>query len=125
VTFSYHIADLDVHMTQRVWDELPQHALVMSAHEWRVIPVTGRLTRTSADNTTVLQSWRNDVDSATSMDLAGAGFDYVYVDEVWWQAMTDEIKDSYSMDCIFLVAEVEDTSKTHFRRLYEVSGCMK
>jgi hypothetical protein len=110
-------------MSRQVWDRLPEDALVMSSHEWRVVPVTGRLTRTSADNTTVLDSWLDDVDSADVTDLARAGFDYVYVDEIWWQDMSGEVQESYLADCVLLVAEVEDTSQTHFRKLYDISGC--
>ncbi|MGD8732534.1 MAG: hypothetical protein PVH92_11690, partial [Anaerolineales bacterium] len=124
-TFSYHIADLDVHMTQKVWDKLPEDAVVMSSHEWQVVPVTGRLTRTSADNTTVLDSWLEHVASSDAHDLSSAGFGYVYIDEVWWQDMSGEVRDSFSTECVSLVAEVEDTSKTHFRRLYDVSGCVE
>lgn len=123
-TFSYHISDLDVHMTRIVWDELPEDALVMSAHEWRVVPVTGRLTRTSADNTTVLDSWLKHVDASSASGLAEAGFDFVYIDEAWWGKMSPEIRSSFSQECAFLLAEVEDTSQTHFRKLIDVSKCV-
>ncbi len=122
-TFSYQIADLDVHMTRRVWDQLPEDALVISAHEWRTVPVTGRLTRTSSDNTTSLDTWLEYVESPSLEVLVNAGFDYIYVDELWWQDMSTEVKHSFSRECVRLIEEVEDTSETHFRRLYDISRC--
>jgi hypothetical protein len=123
-TLSYHIDDLDAHMTREVWDTLPERALVIGSHEWRTVPVTGRLTRSFVDNTTVLDSWLHYVKQGSdASDLAGAGFDFVYVDEAWWEKMEPEQKASYSRECVSLVAEVQDTSKTHFRRLYNVSSC--
>ncbi|MGD8632157.1 MAG: hypothetical protein PVF85_01210 [Anaerolineales bacterium] len=121
--FSYQISDLDVHMTRQVWDELPQDALIMSSHEWLVVPVTGRLTRTFADNTTPLDEWLRQLEDPDPRKLENAGFDYVYVDEAWWQEMPADIQDSYSKECGQLVAEVEDTSKLHFRRLFDISHC--
>jgi hypothetical protein len=123
--FSYHIADLDVHMTRLVWDQLPDEALVISAHQWAVVPVTGRLTRTSVDNTTVLDTWLDDINTSGASDLARGGFDFVYMDEAWWGTMSPENKASFSQECVLLFAEVEDTSRTHFRRLYDVGKCVR
>ena len=124
VTFSYHLADLDVHMTRIVWDALPEDALVLDSHAWRAVPVTGRLTRSFLDNTTELDSWLQHVSSSDAAAMAQAGFDYVYIDQTWWEAMSQERRASFSQECVDLVAEVMDTSETHFRRLYAVGACV-
>lgn len=121
--FSYYISDLDVHMTRQVWDELPQDALIIGSHGWRSVPVTGRLTRTFADNTEPLGSWLELLEHPAPSTLARAGFDYIYMDESWWQGMPAEIQEAYSKECVLLVAEVEDTSKLHFRRLFDIRLC--
>jgi hypothetical protein len=123
--FSYHIADLDVHMTRQVWDQLPDDALVISSHEWLVVPVTGRPTRTSLDNTTPLESWQDHVAFSDVQDLAQDGYNFAYVDEIWWGNMSPEVKDSFHQPCVQLIAEVEDTSKVHFRRMYNISRCLE
>jgi hypothetical protein len=121
--FSYHVADLDVHMTQQVWDQLPEDALVISSHAWLVVPVTGRPTRTFRDNTTPLDSWLDHVAFSNVDDLVQDGYTFAYVDEIWWANMAPEVKESFSRDCVQLVAQVEDTSKTHFRKMFDLSGC--
>jgi hypothetical protein len=72
-----------------------------------------------------MDTWFEYVQSPILEDLVGAGFDYIYVDELWWQGMSDEVRASFSRGCVRLIEEVEDTSGTHFRRLYDISSCVE
>lgn len=122
-TLSFHIDPVDAKMTRMVWNQLPRDVVVIDSHSWHSIPVTGRLTRSSADNTRPLDSWQELVESGDPMAIAEAGYDYIYMDEEWWSAMPPEIRATYSAECITLEAEVTDAGGEQFRRLYSIRGC--
>ncbi|MDF1499273.1 MAG: hypothetical protein P1P76_02245 [Anaerolineales bacterium] len=121
--FSYHLAPVDVHMTRLIWDRLPAGAVIFDSHEWRAVPVTGRATRSSADNTTILPEWQELVDDPSPRLIAAAGYDFVYMDERQWEKLDDQMKDSYAVECVVLTAEAIDNEGQFFRRIYDIRAC--
>lgn len=121
--FSYHLAPVDVQMTRLIWDRLPEDAVIFDSHEWRAVPVTGRATLSSADNTTFLPEWQELVDDPSPELIAAAGYDFVYMDEKQWKKLDDQMKDSYAVECVVLTAEAIDNEGQFFRRIYDIRAC--
>ncbi|HLC06034.1 MAG TPA: hypothetical protein VJK02_23605 [Anaerolineales bacterium] len=120
---SNDIAVMDAAMTRRFWDQLEPGALVLDSRGWRAVVVTGRLTRSAVDVTTDLPAWRDLVASPEAGRAALGGFAYVYVDQRWWDGMSQADKASYDLPCVLLLGEETDNSANGFRRLYDVRGC--
>lgn len=120
---SNDIAVVDAAMTRRFWDQLEPGALVLDSRGWRAVAVTGLLTRSSVDVTHDLPAWRDLVASPEASRVAREGFAYVYVDQRWWDRMSEAERASYGLACATLLGEETDNSANGLRRLYDVRGC--
>jgi hypothetical protein len=121
--FGDRIRPLDAAMTRALWDGLEPGSLVMDSETWRAVAVTGRLTRSSRDGSTVLEEWRGLVALPMVATLAREGYDYVYVDESWWDKMPAAARDSFGDACTKVVAERLDDGPNGFRRLFDIRAC--
>jgi hypothetical protein len=121
--FGDRIRPLDAAMNRALWDGLEPGSLVMDSETWRAVAVTGRLTRSSRDSSTVLEEWRGLVALPMVATLAREGYDYVYVDESWWDKMPAAARDSFGDACVEVVAERLDDSPNGFRRLFDIRAC--
>jgi hypothetical protein len=120
---SNDIAVVDAAMARRFWDRLEPGALVLDSRGWRVVAVTGRLTRSAIDVTNDLPSWQKLVASPAADLVARNGFSYVYMDPRWWDRISETDRASYSRPCVVLLGEETDNSADGFRRLYDVRRC--
>jgi hypothetical protein len=119
----YQIAPVDAAMARLLWDGLEPGTEVLDSNSWRAVALTGRLTRSAADSSTLLASWRELTASPEAERVAAEGFDYVYVDTYWWESMAEGARRSYAEPCVGLVAEMHDNAANGSRWLYDVRGC--
>ena len=113
----------DTAMTRLIWDRLERGALIVDSGSWRAVAVTGRLTRSAQDSSTLLASWESLVEEPEVSRLVEAGFDYAYVDRLWWDEMSDEARRSFQEDCVREVAVVHDNGANGDRWLYDLRSC--
>jgi 2-keto-3-deoxy-L-rhamnonate aldolase RhmA len=85
--------------------------------------VTGRLTRSARDSSTLLGTWQALVDDPRVERLVASGFDYVYVDRTWWDDMDEAARQSLQAACVQEVATVHDNGRNGDRWLYDLRGC--
>lgn len=121
--FGDRIRPLDAAMNREFWDRLEPGSLVMDSQTWRAVAVTGRLTRSSLDSSTMLGEWRALVALPVVATLARKGFDYVYVEQAWWDKMPEAARQSFGDPCVKLLGEKRDDGPDGFRRLFDIRAC--
>lgn len=114
--------DLDAYTSREVWDELPENSLIFDPSSWRATALTGRLTRSAISSYKRLPEWEQLRRDPQLADLVDSGYDYVYVDEKWWQKISSENRDSLSNACVQVISEQQDQNG-EFRRLLDISQC--
>ena len=119
----YVIEPADAAMTRLVWDELEPGAEVLDSRTWRAVPITGRLTRSAVDSYAELNSWADLVAFPDVHQVSGAGYRYIYVDEIWWDSMPENARESYMDSCVSVIQEVHDNAANGSRWLFEISEC--
>jgi hypothetical protein len=114
--------DLDAYTSREVWDELPKDSLVFDPSSWRATALTGRLTRSAISSYVRLPEWEQLRRDPYLGDLVESGYDYVYVDEKWWQGISAESRESLSSACVQILSE-QLGRNDQFRRLLDISQC--
>ncbi len=113
----------DAAMTRLIWNRLEPGSLVVDSSSWRAVAVTGRLTRSALDSSTLLDSWQDLQDDPRVGRLVAAGYDYAYVDRFWWNEMSEEARRSLQDACVQEVAAVQDNGANGDRWLYDLRAC--
>ena len=113
----------DTAMTRLVWDRVERGALIVDSSSWRSVAVTGRLTRSAQDSSTLLASWEALVQEPEVSRLVEAGYSYAYVDRLWWEEMSDEARRTFQQDCVREEAVVHDDGANGDRWLYDLRSC--
>ena len=121
--FADELEPVDAAMTRLVWDELEPGAEVLDSRPWRVVPITGRLTRSAVDSYAELSSWAGLVASPDVHRVADAGYRYIYVDEFWWDSMPENARDSYMDSCVKVIQELHDNAANGSRWLFDIGEC--
>ena len=122
-TFADEIAPFDAVMLQSYWDMLAPESDVLDSDPWRAVVVTGRLTRSSASGYETLPMWEQLVRDPFVGRIVTAGFDYVYIDQYWWDSMSGDQQSSYEDACVLLVDEAFDNAANGARWLYDLRAC--
>ena len=121
------ISYLDSYVARDVWDRLPPEIEVFDSLPWRATMITGRLTRVVQGNMSYNYGrsveWEAlRADPSVERFLAN-GFRYVYIDENWWNDLSDAARASLSAPCVQVVTEHVDGERGDFRRLVNLDHC--
>jgi hypothetical protein len=114
----------DASMARLMWNRLPPGALVVDSDSWRSVVITGRLTKSALDSSTVLDSWRALVQEGNVGEIVAAGFEYAYVDPHWLDEMSPEGRQSFRQACVKEVASVHGDKAEDDRWLYDLRACL-
>jgi hypothetical protein len=112
----------DSHVTSDLWNTLPSGSEVFDPERWRATAITGRLTRAGKNSRENLPEWIELRQNPYTEDLLANGYEYVYIDEEWWEQLSDESKASLSDPCVVVLAEY-DFGNGNFRRFVDISKC--
>ncbi len=117
------IAPVDAAMLRSTWDRLEPGSLILDSDPWRAVPITGRLTRSSAGSYETLEEWETLQAQPLLEQVVASGFDYIYIDSNWWESMGAAARDSYEDPCVQLVQEAHDNAQNGSRWLFDLSAC--
>ena len=121
------IIALDSAMAKDVWDRLPPESEVFDAFPWRATMISGRLTRVVRGNMSYdygrSKEWESLRQDPSVERLLDNGFSYVYIDENWWNGLSDASRTSLSAPCVQVVTEYVDSERGGFRRLINLDKC--
>jgi hypothetical protein len=109
-------------VTSDLWNTLPSGSEVFDPERWRATAITGRLTRAGKNSRENLPEWIELRQNPYTEDLLANGYEYVYIDEEWWEKLSDESKASLSDPCVVVLAEY-DFGNGNFRRFVDISKC--
>jgi len=121
------INGLDSRMAGEVWDRLPPDSEVFDAHTWRATMITGRLTRVVSGNKSYDYAHSTDWEQLKSDPAPDGfldhGFRYVYIDEVWWNQISEASRSAMTHQCVQVVSEQRYSGLGQFRRLVDLEHC--
>ena len=121
------IADLDVTMEKRYWDQLPEGAMVFDPEPRRAVTVFGRGSDAMI-SWAPKPEWESLLANPDPYQINAAGFDYIYFGIEYWEKLTEEQRQKLQSACVKLVDEVKgirapDDQRKDFRRLLNISAC--
>ncbi|HJW89450.1 MAG TPA: hypothetical protein VJ436_02290 [Anaerolineales bacterium] len=121
------ITGLDARLAREVWDRLPRGSLVFDPQTWRATMLTGRLTRVVSGNMSYdyehSAEWEALRLEPSIPAFLAAGFDYVYIDEAWWNGLPATSRAALSAPCTRVLAEQMGGDGVQFRRLVSLEDC--
>ncbi len=120
---SYYIDDLDASYTADYWDKLPEDSQVLDRIPERSVTIFGHIARTNSGIYKHLPDWETLIADPIPAMIANAGFDYVYMDKVWWDGLTPVQKENFQQPCIDIIDEREQNEGTDYRLLISVNAC--
>ena len=121
--YTYYIDELDASYSADYWNELPTNAQVLDRIPSRSVTLFGRITRAHAGIYDPQPDWEALIVNPIPTQIAAAGYDYVYMDRVWWDSLTSTNQSNFQQPCIDIIDEREQTGGTDYRLLVDVSAC--
>lgn len=115
----------DAYISAEWWDALPEDSEVFDPATWRSTALLGRLNRSSytANVFALSPEWKELREAPTVEKLLEDGYDYIYLDENWWEDFPEESKASLTRSCVQVLAEHWDNDHEKFRRLLDLTRC--
>ena len=123
VELSYYIDDLDGSYAVDYWDKLPEGTQVLDRVPERSVAIFGRITRANSGIYDPLPEWEALIANPDPTQIAAAGYEYVYMDKVWWENLTHSQRENFEQSCIDIVDERRQNDGTDYRLLVNVSAC--
>jgi hypothetical protein len=120
---SYYIDDLDASYTTDYWNKLPEGTQVLDRISERSVTIFGRISRANSGIYDPLPGWEALIADPNPRLIAKAGYDYVYMDRVWWDSLTPTQQANFQQPCIDIVDERKQDGGTDYRLLVEVNAC--
>ncbi|HPH98211.1 MAG TPA: hypothetical protein PKW33_18780 [Anaerolineaceae bacterium] len=117
---SYFIDSHDTAYSSLYWNNLPKEGMVLDRIAWRSVTVFGRPQKAHSSIYTALPEWDallNDPISAASQ-----GYDYVYMNKVWWDDIPEKNRARLEAPCVKQLPSPVMTDR-HEHRLLDISGC--
>ncbi|GAB4525676.1 MAG: hypothetical protein Fur0018_10430 [Anaerolineales bacterium] len=121
---TYFVESTDVLMSQRFWDVLPVGAQVLDATAPRSVALFGWPVRAYEDIYRPYPAWNALIARPAPQAVAAAGYDFVYMDEVWWRHIPTAIQQAYDAQdgCVRRMGG-EGAPPAAWRALYDVRSC--
>jgi len=112
----------DSRILRDTWNRLPEGA-VIDRIPWRASVLTGLPTYSSVSGLERLDTWQALINNPTIAALKQNGYRYVFVDEIWWKAMSSEARAGLSQPCVVMVSQQDKPSHKSIRRLLDIENC--
>lgn len=120
--YSYFLTPLDAQMSRAYWNRLTPDALIFDPTPYRAPVVFGRPTDSSYTWYQTKPQWDSLTRSPDPAGLHAAGFQYVYLDNRYWDQLDPQWQQALSGGCVRQIDQVTDR-QGNFRRLLDVSAC--
>jgi len=121
---SYFIQDVDAWMSREYWNRLEPGGWMMDPiHPYRPAAVFGRTAgRAYQDFHIPNLDFVALTQNLNAIEIAQAGYSYLYLDRKTWQNLTPEQKQAIQDPCVRMISEKKNEFGD-FRRLYDISCC--
>ena len=121
---SYFVTSADVTMSRQYWDRLEPGARVLDSIPYRAVTLFGRSAGAAHfDIYTPRPEFIQLLARPDPAAVARSGYDYIYLDGKWLEALSDEQRRALQGPCVRQLAQEGVRSERSFRRIIDVSGC--
>lgn len=120
---SYFIDDLDASFAADYWNKLPDGTQVLDRVPERSVTVFGRISRAHSGIYDPLPTWEALIADPNPAQIAASGYDYVYIDRVWWEGLTSTKQENFLQPCVDIVDERKQNQGANYRLLVNVRSC--
>jgi hypothetical protein len=121
--FSYFVTTPDVQLSRAHWDKLEPQAQIFDIIPYRAVTLFGRgAGHAYQDLYKAFDDWSALAQAPDPLNLARAGYSYVYVDKETWQAWTPGQKQAFQQACVKKLDE-QVTQERDFRWLLDIRTC--
>ncbi len=121
--YSTFIDVLDAQMMQRHWNRLETDALIFDPISYRAPTVFGRFTDSNITWYRSKPEWEKLTEAPDPYAIRKAGFDYVYLDQKYWDQIGAKGQALLQDACIRIVDEVRAKRTADFRQLLDIRAC--
>jgi hypothetical protein len=115
---TYFINGLDARIASQFWNRLPEGAQVLDGDPSRAVTLFGRSVRASSDVYDPYPEWEALIAYPDPEQVIGQGYDFVYMDEIWWKRLPPELQAAYQQHPTVVLGEA--SAGQEFRRLYDL-----
>ena len=119
---SYFLNELDGRMFKYYWNKLEPGALVFDPSPSRAPTVFGRATNSSLTWFDEKPAWKQLAAAPDPVKIKAAGFDYIYLDNLYWGNLDFASRDLLNGPCVKVIQEYEN-SMHETRRLLDIRAC--
>jgi len=123
--YSTFISVLDAQMMQRHWNNLEADALIFDRISYRAPTVFGRFTDSNITWYRSKPEWEKLTETPDPYAIRAAGFDYIYMDDKYWDQIGAKGQKLFEDSCIKVFDEVRAKRTDEFRRLLDIRSCQK
>ena len=120
---TYYIENIDASYAVDHWNKLPEGAQVLDRLPERSVTIFGRISRANSGIYDPLPEWEALIAHPDPIQIAAAGYDYIYMDKVWWENLTHAQRVNFEQPCIDVVDERKQNDGADYRLLINVSAC--
>jgi hypothetical protein len=120
--YSYFLTDLDVAAARDFWNRLEPGSLVFDPIPIRPPTLFARPTHSSTTWYEPTPEWEALVQSPDPSALRSAGFQYVYIDQAYWDTLSTASQSKLQSSCVTLLKEYTDWTGD-FRWLMDIGQC--
>ncbi len=120
---AYFINGIDLSMSRKYWNRLETGAQVLDWVPERAVTLFGRASKVRSEIYVTLPEWKQLMTDPTPQNAAQDGFSYIYMDDQWWQRLSQTQRETFQQPCVRLVDEVKNNGGEKFRRLYNIQSC--
>lgn len=120
---AYFIDGLDAGYAVDYWNKLPASAQVLDRVPERAVTIFGHISRASSGIYDPLPDWQALINDPNPSRIASGGYDYIYMDRIWWEGLTTAQQEYFQQPCVGIMDQREQENKKDFRLLIDVSAC--
>lgn len=119
-----YMTELDAQISDKYWNTLPADTMVFDPLPYRAVTVFGRAVQGGLTWYEMTPDWTALYNHPDPASIHAAGYDYVYVDEKYWNSTTIPVQSLMKQKCVRPVESLKLWPGI-IRKLFDVSGCIR
>jgi len=119
---TYFVNPADARFARMYYDQLPEGAQILDKSPFRAVTIFGRAVRAYVSVYDPLPGWPELIENPDPAKVLDAGYQYIYMDEKWWEKISQATREELEFGCATYVTEPEYYKQTA-RWLIDLSTC--
>jgi hypothetical protein len=119
---TYFVNPADARFAKMYYDKFPEGTQILDWKPFRSVTIFGRAVKAYESVYNPLPGWPELIKNPDPADVLDAGYDYIYMDEEWWNLIPQATRDVLELGCATYVGTPEYYKQTS-RWLIDLSSC--